>query len=112
MLIKGIGIDIEEIKRFQKRPHSKYRSLYAKIFSKNEIAYCLKSPHPAASFAARFAAKEACVKAAGGTVRAMGEIEILMRQGRPVGMLKKKKFLVSLSHTKTHAIAVALFIHS
>lgn len=108
MTIKGIGVDIEEVARFQKRPYSKNRSFYEKIFSKKEITYCLKSPSPAASFAARFAAKEACVKAAGGLIKIVSQVEVVMQKNKPTIIMKKRKIFLSLSHTKTHAIAIVL----
>lgn len=109
MMITGIGIDIEEVRRFQKRPYSKNRSFYKKIFTPREIAYCLKSASPAASFAARFAAKEAAIKASGGMVKNLNEVEIQMKGSLPVLAYKKIKTFMSLSHTKSHAAAIVIF---
>ena len=38
----GVGIDLVEIKRFKELPYSTNQSFYTKIFSKDEINYCLK----------------------------------------------------------------------
>lgn len=61
-MIKGIGIDLVEIERFSKW-HT-YCSRLQKVFSQEEIDYCLKNQTlSAARFATRFAAKEAFYKA-------------------------------------------------
>ncbi len=66
MMIKGIGIDSVDIARFehwQQLPHEKLK----KIFSEQEIEYCLSNPIKSAErFAARFAAREASYKALAG----------------------------------------------
>lgn len=108
MTIKGIGIDIEDVARFRARPYSKNQAFYKKIFSKKEIAYCLQSPSPAERFAARFAAKEACIKAIGGRdrqVRAVSDVEVVMKRGRPEIHMRKYSAHVSLSHTRDLAAA-------
>lgn len=62
-MILGIGIDIIEIERF-KDWHTKPVKQLARIFSPEEIAYCLETPKQSAErFALRFAAKEAFYKA-------------------------------------------------
>jgi phosphopantetheine--protein transferase-like protein len=62
-MIIGIGLDAVEIKRFQNwHLYSTKRLL--RIYSKEEIAYCLAVPAKSAErFAARFAAREALFKA-------------------------------------------------
>ena len=65
MKIFGIGTDIVNIKRMEKslkRYGTKFKN---KIFSNNEIIYCEKKTNSAASYAKRFAAKEALAKALG-----------------------------------------------
>ena len=47
IMIKGIGIDIEDIGRFRNLDKS---SFVDKIFTDNEKNYCLKKSDPAASF--------------------------------------------------------------
>jgi len=62
-MIKGIGIDAVEIERFQDfRLYPKKR--LSRLFSQEEIIYCLREPLKSAErFAGRFAAKEALYKA-------------------------------------------------
>jgi len=121
---KGIGIDIIEIERVKealaRRPLFRER-----LFSPEEIAYCQGKGCPAASFAARFAAKEAVRKACSDGSRdeimPWREIEIVSEMGKPrvrlsgkSARLAEKKgivnFLVSLSHSKTYACAVVLAV--
>ena len=59
----GVGIDIVDIDRFSDW-HSKTESELARIFSAEEIVYCLASKEKSAErFAVRFAAREAFFKA-------------------------------------------------
>ena len=62
-MIVGIGMDAVEITRF-KRVASYAPPTLRRIYSPEEIVYCLKEPAKSAErFAARFAAKEALYKA-------------------------------------------------
>lgn len=92
-------------------------------FTDAEVQYCRSQPSPAASFAARWAGKEAVFKALGvsskGAAAALKDIEILpdekgvptaalhgdaksAAEGRGIGAVH-----VSLSHSETVAIAFA-----
>ena len=57
----GIGTDIEKVSRFELNLNNK--SFLNKIFTQNELDYCLKKPKPAEHLTARFAGKEATIKA-------------------------------------------------
>jgi phosphopantetheine--protein transferase-like protein len=62
-MILGIGIDAVEIARFKKW-HTYSQKKLVRIFSQQEIDYCLGVPAKSAErFAVRFAAKEALFKA-------------------------------------------------
>jgi holo-[acyl-carrier protein] synthase len=62
-MIVAMGIDAVEIDRFAAW-HTKSRTSLQRIFSDEEIDYCLKNRASSAErFAVRFAAKEACLKA-------------------------------------------------
>ncbi|HJO77462.1 MAG TPA: holo-ACP synthase, partial [Pelagibacteraceae bacterium] len=63
MKIFGIGTDIVNIKRMEKSLKKYGNKFKNKIFSKNEISYCEKKKNSSASYAKRFAAKEALTKA-------------------------------------------------
>ncbi len=119
-MIIGIGTDIIEIERVRRavsREHFKNR-----VFTKIEQNYCeSRGAQSAASYAARFAAKEAFFKAIGtGIVTNLTEVEIVNdAAGKPqiflYGAAKiltednhVEKIFVSLSHSREFATAVAV----
>lgn len=91
----------------------------ARNFTKAEIAYCVSQPSPSASFAARWAGKEAVFKSLGvaskGAAAAMTDIEILPNEsgvptvtlhGDALAAAKSKgvkKVLLSLSHSEVRS---------
>ena len=123
-MIVGIGIDIVEIDRMRRMLESKTGRLVERIFTADEARYALAHADPALHFAARVAAKEATYKALSGNplARAVGwrEIEVLLRtDGAPYLMLHGRahdraaelsvaRTLVSLTHSKTAAVAVVV----
>ena len=58
----NVGIDLMEIKRFRNLPNEKHNSFYMKLFTNDELEYCLKYSDPYPHFAGIFAAKEAVIK--------------------------------------------------
>ena len=109
VIIQSIGIDIEEIDRFAKNKYRKKESFYNKIFTPQEIRYCLSKTNPYPHFTARFCAKEAAIKALQNKKISFLDIEIKMKKGKPVLELPNRlKGLVSLSHTKKYAIACVI----
>ncbi len=65
MRIVGIGVDVVEVDRvrslLERRPRFRER-----VFTSGEVADCERRPSPAGAYAARWAAREACLKALGG----------------------------------------------
>lgn len=119
-MILGIGTDIVEIERVKKaveREHFKNR-----VYTKIEQNYCeSRGKNSAASYAARFAAKEAFFKAMGtGIIFSLTEIEIINNAdgqpeiflyGKTADFVEEKgveKFFVSLSHSLEYATAVVV----
>ncbi|KAG8716660.1 3-oxoacyl-[acyl-carrier-protein] synthase [Ceratobasidium sp. 394] len=116
---KGVGVDQELISAVP----SHNPTFVKRNFTDAEVAYCRTQPHPEASFAARWAGKEAVFKALGvkskGAGAAMSDIEILPDEsGVPTVTLHGdaktaasekgiEKVLVSLSHSENVAIAFA-----
>ena len=83
-MIIGIGTDIAEVTRIAKSIEKK--GFKEKVFSKMEIAYCEAKANKAESYTARFAAKEAFLKAAGtGWINELNlfEIEIVNDEKQP-----------------------------
>jgi holo-[acyl-carrier protein] synthase len=120
-MILGIGTDITEIARISKSIENKRFTI--KVFSKAEIEYCETKTNKAENYAARFAAKEAFLKALGTGLRAgitINEIEIVNDNlGKPsIHLIGKTAEIildkniqtihVSLSHVKDMAMATVI----
>ena len=120
-MIVAIGTDIVDIARIQRalddsRTGGRFRR---RVFTPGEIDYCAGRAHSAQSFAARFAAKEAVMKALGtgfGDGIGWHQIEVDRKDERPAVLLSGKarerakelhitRWHLSLSHTDTYAIA-------
>jgi holo-[acyl-carrier protein] synthase len=123
MAIIGIGTDIVEVKRIEKLLASKREEFLSRVFSRKEAAYCEAKAKPAIHFAARFAAKEAFMKALGtGWAKGVGFRDITVSNnddGKPsLEIVGKARVLLdekgptwlwlSLSHTREFAMAVAV----
>jgi holo-[acyl-carrier protein] synthase len=63
--IVGIGTDLARIGRFQRFLEGDRQPVLARLFTAGELAYALPKKNPAPHLAARFAAKEAFLKALG-----------------------------------------------
>lgn len=88
-MIVGTGIDLCDVDRMRKNLERFGQSFMERLLTPRECAYCLRHRDPAPQFAARFAAKEALVKAMGGNPGAMGwhDAEVLSpadRSGPPL----------------------------
>ncbi len=120
----GLGVDIVEIPRMR-GILSRTPSFKEKVFSGAEREYCDSHPDPAKHYAARFAAKEAALKALGtGFSEGIGwrDVEVSRNaKGRPSlvlhGQAKEKAIEIgvidmplSLSHTENDAVACAIAI--
>lgn len=105
----SVGADCEEVERFRDKIGN--MAFLKRIYTPREIEYCLSRPNPEQHLAARFAGKEAVIKALNGLgIRSMfHEIEILNdRDGLPKVSLRGKRktdLKISLSHTSKTAIA-------
>ena len=115
--IAGIGVDITDVGRFQGLTVEKDASLLNKLFTEKELDYCFSSANPAEHLAARFAGKEAIVKAltqAGVSIPDYRDIEIVNdKRGIPGACILKEGFagldiLLSLSHSQETAIAFTI----
>ncbi len=62
-MIHGIGIDIVDVKRIEQAVRRWGGRFVERVFTPEEIEYCLGRVNPYDSYAARFAAKEAFIKA-------------------------------------------------
>ncbi|EEX48719.1 MULTISPECIES: holo-ACP synthase [Jonquetella] len=113
-MIVGIGVDLCSIVRMERCCADDF--FIRRVFTPDEAAYCLRQAAPARHFAARFAAREAFVKAAG-----LGLLEIgfhnvsvardaagrpsLLLSGRAEEVCRGGTVHLSLSHDGGQAIA-------
>ena len=116
-MIIGLGTDIIEIERVRKAVDKKI--FKDNVFTANEQIYCeSRGKNSAASYAARFAAKEAFFKALGtGIVTKLTDVEIINdKRGAPKIFLRGKaetlaagkKIFLSMSHSKDFATATCI----
>ncbi len=112
MVITGIGIDLEDISRFRDMPFSLNPRFYEKIFTSEEIRYCLDKADPPQHFAVRFCAKEAFVKATKRTASKLLTnyklLSIKIIDSKPFIEYNNKTHLLSLSHDKDKAVAMVV----
>jgi holo-[acyl-carrier protein] synthase len=121
-MIIGIGIDIVAVERFARSLPAEH-GLKEDLFTEGEIAHCEGKARAAECFAARFAAKEAFLKAVGTGWRdglAFKQIEVFAdRLGKPelklsgkaseaATSLNVRTVHLSISHEATHAVAVVI----
>ena len=123
-MILGVGVDLVEVPRMQRILDRPWGGRFiARVFCPEEIAVCEEAAKPAEAYAARFAAKEAVVKALGtGFSRGVTPAAIVVCGGertRPTIRLQAKALVlaesmnvsdvhVSLTHTAGAACAVAV----
>ncbi len=124
MVIVSVGIDATDIHRIQET-FQRYRDRFLqRVFTADEIAYCLRRRNPAPHLAARFAAKEAAMKALGTGVShgvVWRDVEVFRREGPPqlrfhgiaaarFASLGATRALLSLTHAESLALALVLFV--
>ncbi|MGF1530699.1 MAG: holo-ACP synthase [Puniceicoccaceae bacterium] len=121
--VPGIGLDLIEISRIQSAHRRHGEAFLHRIFTEEEIAYCLAIRNPYPSLAARFAAKEAIAKALGTGISSRFGWKSASVHHHPGGApgvrldhattqllasLNARSVRLSLTHTSTTASAVAI----
>ena len=119
MQIIGVGLDATEIARVAEMIERYGERFVRRVFTEGEIAYCQRRRDFASSYAARFAAKEAAMKALG-TGHSRGVywtgIEVVRRHGPPrivfhggaaerFAAMGGTSSLLTLTHSRDLAIA-------
>ncbi len=113
------GIDIVNVERIKKLVKQKKEKFLKRIFSDKEISYCEKKVNKYQHYAARFAAKEAFLKALpqSSTILTYKDIEVHKNFNAPYIRVntegkkitnKIKSSSVSIAHEKEFAIAVVV----
>jgi holo-[acyl-carrier protein] synthase len=114
--VPGIGIDVIEIERLERALERRPR-LAERLFSAAELEFASARPRPGRHLAARFAAKEAAVKALGLGGLRLAEVEViggglepprLVLHGSAAEAARRDGLAldVSLSHSREIAAAV------
>lgn len=117
-----MGVDICEIARME-RALERHPTMRSRVFTPAEIDYCDGKARPAESFAGRFAAREATIKALGGYRRrgwrdisvsrhpsGAPSIHLAGNAARRAGELGVAQVLVTFTHEKTNAVAFAIAV--
>lgn len=117
----GIGVDLVEVDRMR-TALARTPTLAARLFTDGERAYADAARDPSERYAARFAAKEAVLKALGVGIGAADwhDIEVVRADsGRPSLVLRGRAlalaeaagvadWLLTMTHTETMAEAIAV----
>lgn len=124
MTIIGLGLDATEIPRIQQTLDTYGERFLVRIFTPGEIEYCRARRRSAQHFAARFAIKEAAMKALG-TGRSRGvfwrDIEVVRRGGPPTlqfhgcaarrfAAMGGRASAITITHTDTLALAQVILL--
>lgn len=124
-MVVGVGVDLIEVARIQRaledpRIGGRFR---ARVYTEKEIQYCERRRHSYESYAGRFAAKEAVMKALGvgwGAKAAWLDIEVVRPPGgRPEVHLHRKastyaqklgikRWSLAITHTQHYAVAYVI----
>ena len=124
--IIGLGLDATEIPRIAALIERYGERFIRRLFTDGEVAYCNRRRTPAIHFAARFAAKEAGMKALGtGHSQEVlwRDIEVVRRGGPPqlqfhggaarrFAAMGARSSLLTITHTEALALAQVLLIGS
>jgi holo-[acyl-carrier protein] synthase len=124
-VIVGIGVDLVRIPRMRAVIERWQERFLERVFTPGEIAYCRARRDPVPHFAARFAAKEAGMKALGTGLR-LGvkwrELEVRRERGqaprlelhgrsRELGLARGgRRMLLALTHDGDYALAQAMLV--
>jgi holo-[acyl-carrier protein] synthase len=109
----AVGIDLIEIERVERALERRPR-LAERLFTPGELAYARERARPGRHLAARFAAKEAVIKALGRGLPPR-EIEVeagepprIRLHGRAAEVAGEMDIAISLTHSRENAAAVAI----
>ena len=122
--IIGLGLDATEIPRIAALIERYGERFINRLFTEGEVAYCSRRRTPAIHFAARFAAKEAGMKALGtGHTQEVlwRDLEVVRRGGPPqlrfhggaarrFAAMGAQSSLLTITHTDALALAQVLLI--
>jgi holo-[acyl-carrier protein] synthase len=122
-MVVGVGFDVEDLEDFGRTMDQSGEAFLNRIYTEREIEYCRSQPHARQSYAARYCAKEAAMKALG--IAGMEGLKwrdfeiVCAASGAPqllvtgvaasaAKTLRVRRFLVSLSHSRSAVGAVVV----
>ena len=112
-MLSGLGIDLVEISRIRQLA-VRSPGFLKRVFTPGELAYSNKSKNKYERLAARFAVKEAVIKALDAKDLPLKNIETEnTSSGQPrvrVKNLPEAAFMVSISHTSSYAVAAVIVL--
>ena len=110
-----IGVDIEQICRFEDKTREKNAHFLNRIYTEKELEYCFSDNNYAQHLCGKFCAKEALTKALtayGISDLSYKDIEVLNKENKVPYILVEKypefTYKVSISHTKDKAVAFVI----
>lgn len=111
-----IGIDIEEISRFENKTLEADKPFLERVYTEGELQYSFLNSNPAKHLCGRFCAKEALIKAMSDRKISLNKIEVLNDEnGKPhIKLLNcdiQIEAEVSISHCKSYACATVLLLN-
>jgi holo-[acyl-carrier protein] synthase len=120
MDVIGLGVDVVDVERIERLLEGD-TGFARRVFSDDEIELCESSARPAESYAARWAAREACAKALGGIPEGRWrDIRVVPQADGSVGIeldgvareraeeVGAQRLLISFSHERSQAVACCL----
>ncbi len=125
MTVNGIGVDLVKIPRMREVIERWQDRFLQRVFTEQEIAYCRARRDPVPHFAARFAAKEAGLKALGTGLRlgvSWRELEVRRERGQAPELVLSgrskelgrsrggSRMLLALTHEGEYALAQAMLV--
>lgn len=122
-VLVGVGLDSVDVPRFA-RILARRPALAARVFTAHERSYAAGLANPTPSLAARFAVKEATMKALGVGLGAFGWVDVEVERaagGAPLLLVRGRaaelaarlgvgRWHVSITHTDTTASAVVVAV--
>jgi holo-[acyl-carrier protein] synthase len=123
-MIVGMGVDIVEVARVEAAIRRRGRAFLERVFTPREIAYCERHRDKFERYAARFASKEAAMKALGTGWRrgvrwrdlevtnlpsGKPTLELYGRSKELAEQLRVRNITLSITHTGSFALAQVIF---
>ena len=119
-----IGTDIVSVNRMRQAIERQGKRFLNRIFTAGERAYCEQKKNKYENYAARFAAKEALIKAKGGGKGRFAFREIEVKRGlygkpflylsasarKSLGIKPRADFLLTMSHEREFAVATVVML--